>query len=327
MSITCPDQRNLHEILALASRAPSVHNTQPWRWRLHGDELRLYADMSRSVPAADPHQRQMVLSLGAALDHYCAAASAYGWGVEIARLPNPNRPDHLATVEFTGRRPILDGHRRRAVAIRERFTDRLPLLTPPAIAVSDVTRVAAAQNDTNITVLPVSSAPSLAKASQLSASLRRYDINYHDELVWWTRRPVVEHDGIPAAALLTASESERVAVGRDFPVIGGGQPRRPDVESDEATVVVLATRGSTREDLLRCGESLSTLLIEATIAGLSSCTLSHVLESPDSTTLISALLEDASVPQIMVRLGVRSHADEKPARSPRRDVDEFLSVD
>lgn len=328
MSSTQPDLRTLHDILALASRAPSAHNTQPWRWRLHRHELRLFADSERAVPTADHQQRQMVLSLGAALDHCVAAAAAYGWGVQVDRLPNPNNPDHLATLESIGRRPILDGHRERAVAMRDRYTDRLPLLPPQATTVAEVVRFADAQNDTHITVLPSSSATSLAEASHLSASLRRYDISYHDELVWWTTRPPSEHDGIPAAALLTPSEQERVALARDFPLVDGGQPRRADIDSDAATVVVLSTAGDARADLLRCGEALSALLIETTIAGFNSCTLSHVLESPESRTLISGLLDDSTTtPQLIVRIGVREHLDETPARSPRRDVDEILTID
>ena len=41
-------------VVELACRAPSVHNTQPWAWRIGPDRIELYADWSRQLPASDP---------------------------------------------------------------------------------------------------------------------------------------------------------------------------------------------------------------------------------------------------------------------------------
>jgi nitroreductase len=41
----------------LAMRAPSALNTQPWRWRVHGDALELRADYDRQLTAVDPEVR------------------------------------------------------------------------------------------------------------------------------------------------------------------------------------------------------------------------------------------------------------------------------
>ncbi len=37
-----------------AVRAPSVHNTQPWRWRVGDDAVQLHADWTRHLVATDP---------------------------------------------------------------------------------------------------------------------------------------------------------------------------------------------------------------------------------------------------------------------------------
>lgn len=95
-----PDHQILQTLIALACRAPSVHNSQPWRWTLQGQELRLYADLRHAVPVADPQGRQMIISLGIVLHHLQAASAAHGWATDISRLPNPNRPDHVATIDF-----------------------------------------------------------------------------------------------------------------------------------------------------------------------------------------------------------------------------------
>jgi nitroreductase len=61
------------EAAATAGHAPSVHNTQPWRWRVHPDRLDLLAARERQLAAIDPRSRLLVLSCGAALHHAVSA--------------------------------------------------------------------------------------------------------------------------------------------------------------------------------------------------------------------------------------------------------------
>ena len=75
--------------LTIAGRAPSIHNTQPWRWRLRGNVADLYADTRRQLVVADPDRRLMTVSCGAALDHACTALAADG--IAATRRPHPQR--------------------------------------------------------------------------------------------------------------------------------------------------------------------------------------------------------------------------------------------
>src|SRR5678815_5003933 len=77
----------LRRIIELACRAPSVHNTQPWRWRIRGAELELHADRSRQLQVGDPQGRNLVISCGAALHHAQVAAGALGWEARVDRVP------------------------------------------------------------------------------------------------------------------------------------------------------------------------------------------------------------------------------------------------
>lgn len=85
----------MHEIVSWACRAPSVHNSQPWRWRVDGTTILLHADFSRSEHA-EPRGRHLMISCGAALHHAQVAARALGWHADVERLPDPGRPDTLA---------------------------------------------------------------------------------------------------------------------------------------------------------------------------------------------------------------------------------------
>src|ERR1700692_2788359 len=90
----------IERAVALACRAPSVHNSQPWRWVLEGADLRLFAATSRTVPFTDISGREAMMSCGAVLDHLRVAMAAAGWQAHIKRFPNPDNRDLLASVEL-----------------------------------------------------------------------------------------------------------------------------------------------------------------------------------------------------------------------------------
>jgi len=89
------DRPPVEDILSLACRAPSVHNSQPWRWRAEGDRIDLFADYRRQLVYADPARRDLMMSCGAALHHLQVAAAGLGWrarspqgsGAELSQPP------------------------------------------------------------------------------------------------------------------------------------------------------------------------------------------------------------------------------------------------
>ncbi len=115
----------------LACRAPSLHNSQPWRWVAEDGVLHLFSDPTRIGRHTDSTGREVIVSCGAVLDHLRAAMAAAGWQANIDRFPNPNDPDHLASIDFSPLDFVTDAHRARAEAIRRRRTDRLSFAPPP----------------------------------------------------------------------------------------------------------------------------------------------------------------------------------------------------
>ncbi|MGA8209327.1 MAG: hypothetical protein WB798_04150, partial [Nocardioidaceae bacterium] len=85
-----PEPGTVDDLLELACRAPSVHNTQPWLWRVHGTRVELYADFQRQLVQADPQRRDLLISCGAALHHLQVAAQALGWSARVRRTPDPS---------------------------------------------------------------------------------------------------------------------------------------------------------------------------------------------------------------------------------------------
>jgi nitroreductase len=309
----------------LACRAPSIHNSQPWRWVSDGPVLQLFADRSRWVHSADRSGREAIVSCGAVLDHLRIAMVAAGWRSSIDRFPNPDDRNHLASIEFIPLDFVTDDQRQRAEAILQRRTDRLPFGRPTYwVSFEPVLRSSIDDNVAMLDVLSDEMRPQLANASQLSEALRRDDASYHAEIQWWTS-PFALSEGVPPDALASASERQRVDVSRDFPARSYAD-RRPEVAVDWSKIVVLSTSENSRIDALRCGEALSTVLLECTMAGMATCTLTHLIELDESRDIVRGLIGERGEPQVLIRVGIAPPMEDLPAATPRRPLDDVLEI-
>ncbi|BBZ06510.1 putative NAD(P)H nitroreductase acg [Mycolicibacterium doricum] len=324
MTATRPDIETISDAVQLACRAPSVHNSQPWRWVADRSGLQLFLDTDRRL-ATDHSGREALLSCGAVLDHLRVAMAASGWIAHLERYPNPNNHRHLAAIDFSPMSYVTGGHRARAEAIARRRTDRLPFGAPPEWDALEIRlRGAIDESVAMLDVIADDARSRLAEASRLTESLRLYDSGYHAELSWWTGSLPVS-DGIPQSSLVSAAESDRVDIGRHFPATHGGAERRINVPEDRSKVLVISAHDDTNRDVLRCGETLSQLLLEATMAGMATCTLTHLTELRASRDIVSALV-DRDLPQVLVRVGTAPAVEDAPPPTPRRRLDEVLEV-
>ncbi|WP_211704217.1 Acg family FMN-binding oxidoreductase [Mycobacterium bohemicum] len=215
MDAKVPTEQVIRDALTLACRAPSLHNSQPWRWVADGTRLHLWADPRHAMHATDHTGRELILSCGAVLDHLRVAMAAAGWESVTERLPTEGRPDHLASVGFLPVQNVTAQSRLRADAIRRRRTDRLPLGAPTAWpTLHSVLSRAVTPYDVSLDVVDDDERPRLAEASRLTEQLRRSDTSYLTELRWWTSPFETNADHVPESALLSSSEAARVDVAR-----------------------------------------------------------------------------------------------------------------
>ncbi|MFR9749647.1 Acg family FMN-binding oxidoreductase [Nocardia sp. 004] len=320
-----PTGNTIEKAVLLAGRAPSLHNSQPWHWEFDGRALRLFSVPERMLPATDTSGQQLLISCGIALDHLRVAMAAAGWHTHVDRFPNPNRRDHLATLTFHPSEAVTDGDRDRADAIMRRRTDRLPFTAPTGWSdFESILRATVNPADVALDVLPEGSRPTLARAAEMAAALRRYDSEYHAELQWWTGHTIASA-GVPKEALISPEEGRQVAINRQFPA-AKDIPPRSESTTDHAVILVLSTDSDTPGDLVSCGEALSTVLLECTLAEFATCTLTHLIEVPRSRAVIRELTEHSGLPQVMVRVGITSAADQDTPPTPRRPLAEILDM-
>ena len=318
-----PDEFTVKTAVAMAVRAPSVHNSQPWYWRIGHSTLHLYADPTRQLPETDPDGRDLLLSCGAALHHLRVGFAALGWTAEVHRLPNPDEPDHLAAVTLRQHEPSQD-EIAMAAAIPRRRTDRRrhSSWTVPRGHVEEMAR-AAAHEGTVLQAAGNSARYHLATAIEEASYRHAGDPAYRTELAAWSGRHLAP-DGVPSRNTPAPDDTPGALRARPFADPMLTQPADAKAEDDETVLLVLSTASDDRMSRLRAGEATSAVLLTATAFGLSSCPLTEPLEIADVRESVTEKVTGGSYPQMVLRIGwAPANADPLPA-TPRRDLADVL---
>ena len=321
MSAHYPDAETMRSALMLTVRAPSVHNSQPWQWRLGDRSLHLYANRALHLRHTDPDARDLMLSCGAALNHCQIAFAALGWQAKIHRFPNPDEPDHLAALELH-RHPAADVDIALAAAIPRRRTDRRRY-SPWQIAPGDIALIGSRAARMGVTMRRVNDLPGLQRIVAEAAWRHAADYDYAAELATWSGRYGAEA-GVPARNT-PKPDAHAPIPARWFAGPALAQPPGSEAEVDNAVVVALGTSDDDSLSRLRAGEATSTVLLTATALGLASCPITEPLELAETRDGVRKhVFDDTGYPQMLLRMGwAPVNADPLPA-TPRRSLNEMV---
>lgn len=316
-----PDGKTVRTALTLAGRAPSVHNTQPWRWRIGDRTIHLYADLSRQLPSTDPDRRDLMLSCGAALHHLRVALAALGWSTAVHRLPDPSHPDHLASVELSRHTPTAT-EIALAAAIPRRKSDRRRYSGWP-IPAAHIRAITAAAAHEGVLVYETDgqSRTAIEDAVFAASEVHANQPEYLTELAIWTGRDV-SADGVPAKNATIPGSSEP-GYTRSFAAGTLADPVSPDESAGE--LLVFGTTSDDPMSQLRAGEAMSAALLTATTIGLAACPLTEPLEISRLRTIVRTdVLHDMGFPQMILRVGWAPIAAGPLPETPRRMLDEVI---
>jgi nitroreductase len=329
------EEQDWAQVVAAATRAPSIHNTQPWRFVASPERLDVYLDPDRSLPVLDPSARQQVISCGSAVEFALVALAAAGRTADVHVLPDAGDPDRLATIRVTGDRTATAEDRALAEAIDRRHTVRDPF-QPRAVPDALVDRLQAEARAFDTWVKPITrSEEEVATVFLISRAeeMEQGDPAYVAELQRWLRTDPAAVDGVPVEAVPSGDPHARPSnwLIRDFvvgdrdqhPFLAGGDPEAPPPDVERPTVVLMGTEDDDRRAWLQAGRALGRVLLHATAGGLAASPLTQALDWPATRARMRSRLSLVGHPQMLLRMG---YPPEAPATtvSGRRPVGEVL---
>jgi nitroreductase len=315
-----PTRQAVVRLIEAAVTAPSMHNTQPWRfsYRETDQTIELYADPARALQHADPQGRAVHIACGAALFNLRLAIAVAEREPVVRLLPRAHDPLLLATVRLAGRYRPGQSEQELFAVIGERHTNRDPFSDQPVPTGVLAELVEAARLEgAAVHILDQAAAERVLSLTAAADRAMRDQPGYRSELAKWTGGQR-ERDGIPDSAF-----GPRVADGslplRDFTL--GLPPSQARYARFEASpqLAVLSTRSCGRADWLRAGQALQRLLLLATARGVAVGHLTQALETADAW-LVRDPGSGIEHPQMVLRLGYGTAAHP----SPRRPVSEVL---
>jgi nitroreductase len=274
-------------VLTTASLAPSVHNTQPWRFRLLPDRIELHADLSRALPATDPAARELRLSCGAALFNLRLALQALGIRPLVTLLPGNEAPGAFATIRRGGQTALTDESRALLDAVPVCRTNRQPFLDSP-IPTADQQSMVRAAGLERAWLHVVSDRSERARLHELILRAHRLqldDTGVQAELAGWT-----------------------------------GAPDTSSLGESGHLLVVLCSYHEGRLAELQAGQAMQRVLLAATGLGLSTSFLSQPIEVSGTRAELRRAMGGSLVPQAILRIGFGSPVPP----TPRRPVDDLL---
>jgi nitroreductase len=307
----------VQQVIAAAAAAPSLHNTQPWRFLLVDDELWISAATSKALWVGDPSARALYMSCGAALFNARVASRVLGCDVDVRRLPHPEYSfDVLAVLRLEAGAEATPDELALHEAIFRRRTNRRPFGDEqiPASVRAELLEAAAAEHGR----LRIPDEADVQRVLALAAGAGRdlaADAEHEAELRRWVG--VDRQEGIPVEALPPRPISQPSPVRDTDWLAATAEFPRPSATFEEIPqLAILATNADEPEDWLRAGEALQHVLLVATRRDVSASFLYQLVERDDMHEAEEPRWPWPEHRQMVIRLGYGT----PPVPVPRRDT-------
>jgi nitroreductase len=306
-------------LVAIAARAPSVHNTQPWRFLARDGAIELHTDSGRRLHA-DRGGREMLISCGGALFGLRLGIRELGYLPVVDLLPERSRPDLLARVWLGERAPMTVEEHQMLAALPHRHTHRGPF-RPGPMPTGLLPRLQHDALAEGATLALITEPVMYQRLVALAAAARRRgdaDPVIRAETRRWSRRAdSPARDGVPAQAFPADGEWPPGRLPqRDFD-LGRGIGLLPDGGAPALATAVLITAGDRPADWLHAGQAMHRLLITAATQWVFASLHTQALEVPAIRALIRSRLGLPGEAQVLLQLGLSGTTRPTPRRPAR----------
>jgi len=313
----------MREMVRYATLAPSGHNTQPWRFALLGDTIRILPDYSRRLPAVDPQDRELWISLGCALENLVIAAGAAGYEADVT-YPTPDADRltvHLSRSPAHGPTPLFE-------AIPHRQNNR-SLYDGRAVPPAETKKIEAVMSGAGVsTLIFTDTRHKEALIEYIKAGDRRQfgDEGRIAELVSWIRfnKPEALHSLDGLYTRCTGNPDVPRWLGRRF-LTAASAGSQADTSARKARsssgLTVIASASDDKRHWVETGRLYERLALTLTALGIQVAFLNQPAEVTGLRSQFQSYLGlGTAQPQLLLRFGF---ADALP-HSLRRPVEQVL---
>lgn len=316
--MTAYTEADLRRAATAGIRAPSLHNTQPWLFRLRDGGIEILADSARQLAVADRTGWAVRLACGAAVYNARLALAALGTPAQVTLRPEHTEPDLIARLTPAPERPATYAEHDLFTAIGHRHSNRAPFFPDPVPTDVRVQLIEAARTEGAWLELLVgmTALAGFAQIAQSADRVLRRDTRYQTEMTGWTHADTAP-DGVPVTAGAPVPEPQDLLPQRTFT----DHRRAPGRDYEpEPLIGILGVPGDSRTDQIVAGQALQKVLLTATATGLAASMLSQPIEVPAARDQLRRSLGRAGTPQLAIRLGYGQPGHP----TPRRDITEVL---
>ena len=311
-------------LLNYAVLAPSTHNSQPWRFKVTGGQVSIFADRRRALPVVDPDDREMIMSCGAALFNFRTALHNYGFNHTVHLFPELADPDLLATVEMGRRGRANEVWQKLFHAIKRRRTNRSPFekRSLPKHDLRLMSEAAAAEGAQIEAFTELDARIDLASLIATADELQSSSKGFRREMASWLHHSRHNsRDGIPryATGLRDWLANAGPSVVRTFDWGVGKAAHDKQLAEGSPALLILSTKSDGLSEWLMAGQALERSLLVGTDLGLKASYLNQPIQVEELRPRVASLVGLKLAPQIILRVGYGDSVRATPRR-PVRDV-------
>ena len=305
-------------LLKYAILAPSSHNTQPWKFSVGEDEIRIFADQTRWLKVADPDQQELYISVGCALENLLIAAEHFKYGHQVTYFPKFDQEELVAIVKFKPQDQQVPLIRDPALfnVIPTRHTNR-KFYEERFIPQTDLQRLQNCCVEKGIWLHLTDDMEIKRKVDELIIRgdvIQFSDPAYRKELGYWIGQGVF---GTP----WLLSKIGELAI--TYMNMGKGQAKKDSKVLMSAPILAaLSSRMNDMESQVKIGQVFERLCLMATLLKISVHPMNQILEIPELKTEVGKLIP---IPDVFLQHTFRmGYAEPEKKCTPRRPLEEVF---
>ena len=310
-------------LVSKATKAPSGHNTQPWRFRRDGLMVEIHPDFDRRLPVVDPDDRELFVSLGCATENLCLAAQNIGYESSVAVGDTG-----VIAVTLTEEVDIKSNPLFEQIDLRQ--TNR-SIYTGEEIALDALKRLQAIRSEDGVSVhyyaRQTKQFNDIEQCVLQGNTRQMQNESFKAELKSWMRFNKKHQDQTLDGLSYAVFGAPNVPCWMAEPIMSMAINTRTQNKADREKIasashlVLFTTRENSRREWVNLGRTLQRFLLTATELGISHAYLNQPNEEAEIASEMARTLGLAGeYPTILLRIGY----GERQAYSKRRSVKDVV---